>query len=226
LRWQLAGLHRSPRASMWAAYERERSHYQASDLDHKRKTIARWLRSISPSWVADLGCNKGEFSLIAADIASSGVVAIDSDMPVIEHLRTHLSLGERKPVYTVCATLDDLSPGRGWMGREYRSLVQRLGSQADVAMALALIHHLAIGCSIQLNEVAYLLAACTRRHLIVEFLDHQDPMVQELLNNRDRVDGVSFGLEAQRRAFQERFSTIEEVLLEGSSRRLALLEKL
>jgi hypothetical protein len=112
------------------------------------------------------------------------------------------------------------------MGQEYRGLVQRLGAQADVTMALALIHHLAIGCSIPLKEVAELLAECTRRHLIVEYLDHQDPMVQELLSNRDRVDGISFAMEAQRDALQEHFRTLEEVPLVGSLRRLALLEKL
>jgi hypothetical protein len=224
LRWQLAGLHRAPRASMWATYEQTRSHYQTSGLEHKREIVARWLSGVSPSWVADLGCNRGEFSLIAVDIASSGVIAVDADMPAIERLRTRLT--GNTPIYTVCAGLDDLSPGRGWMGQEYRGLVQRLGAQADVTMALALIHHLAIGCSIPLKEVAELLAECTRRHLIVEYLDHQDPMVQELLSNRDRVDGISFAMEAQRDALQEHFRTLEEVPLVGSLRRLALLEKL
>jgi hypothetical protein len=112
------------------------------------------------------------------------------------------------------------------MGREYRGLPQRLGTQADVTMALALIHHLAIGRSIPLPEVAELMAAATRRHLIVEYVEPQDPMVQELLVSRDRADGAGFTLEAQRRAFETRFRTIEEVALEGSPRRLALLEKL
>lgn len=224
LRWQLAGLHRAPRFSMWAAYEQTRSHYQETGLERKRDIVTRWLSSVSPSWVADLGCNRGEFSLIASEIASKGVIAVDADMPAIERLRARLT--GNTPVYTVCADLDDLSAGRGWMGREYRGLVQRLGAQADVTMALALIHHLAIGRSIPLKEVAELLAECTRRHLIVEYIHHQDPMVQELLSNRDRVDGISFAVEAQRHAFHERFRTLEEVPLEGSFRRLALLEKL
>ncbi|KQY82824.1 class I SAM-dependent methyltransferase [Pelomonas sp. Root1444] len=224
LRWQLAGLHRAPRASMWAAYEQTRSHYPAVDLARKRAIVARWLSGVSPSWVADLGCNQGEYSLIAADVASAGVIAVDADMPAIEHLRTRITAAT--PIYTVCTGLDDLPTGRGWMGREYRGLVQRLGAQADVTMALALIHHLAIGRSIPMSEVAALMAASTRRHLIVEYLEPQDPMVQELLTNRDRADGAGFTLEAQRHAFEERFRTVEEIALEGSSRRLALLEKL
>jgi SAM-dependent methyltransferase len=224
LRWQLAGLRRAPRASMWASYETTRSHYQATGLERKREIVARWLSGAAPTWVADLGCNQGEFSLIAAGIARAGVIAVDADMPAIEHLRTRLTADT--PIYTVCAGLDDLPAGRGWMGREYRGLPQRLGAQADVTMALALIHHLAIGRSIPLPEVAELMAAATRRHLIVEYVEPQDPMVQELLVSRDRADGAGFTLEAQRRAFETRFRTIEEVALEGSPRRLALLEKL
>jgi SAM-dependent methyltransferase len=224
LRWQLAGLHRAPRVSMWASYEQTRCHYQASSLEHKRQIIARWLSGMSPSWVADLGCNQGEFSLIAADIAKTGVIAVDADVPAIEHLRTRLR--PAMPIYTVCANLDDLPAGRGWMGQEYRGLVHRLGAQADVVMALALIHHLAIGRSIPLHEVAALMAASTRHHLIVEYVESQDPMVQELLTSRDRADGAGFTLEAQRLAFEQHFRTVDEVALEGSSRRLALLEKL
>lgn len=223
LRWQLAGLHRAPRASMWASYEQARTHYLAIGLERKREIVARWLSGVSPSWVADLGCNQGEFSLIAADIACSGVIAVDADMPAIEHLRTRLTAAT--PIYTVCASLDDLPAGRGWMGREYHGLIERLGLQADITMALALIHHLAIGRSIPLPEISAMLAESTRRHLIVEYLEPQDPMVQELLRSRDRMNGADFTLQAQRHAFEKHFRTVEEVSLEGSPRHLALLEK-
>lgn len=223
LRWQLAGLHRPPRASTWAKYEQTRSHYQTTSLKSKREIVGRWLSNVAPSWVADLGCNQGEFSLIAAGIASAGVIAVDADMPTIEHLRMRLTA--KTSIYTVCANLDDLPAGRGWMGREYSGLIQRLGSQADVTMALALIHHLAIGRSIPLQEISFMLAESTRRYLIVEYLEPQDPMVRELLRNRDRLNAADYTLEAQRHAFEQHFRTIEEVPLAGSPRHLALLEK-
>ena len=222
LRWQLAGLYRAPRASMWSAYEHTRNHYQYTGLQQKREIVARWLGSIAPSWVADLGCNQGEFSLIAEKIATSGVIAVDSDMPSIENLRIRLTVGMR--IYTVFAGLDDLPSGRGWMGHEYHGLPQRLGTNADVTMALALIHHLAIGKSIPLTQVASLMAACTQRYLIVEYLDVLDPMVIELASNRDRTDGADFTIEAQRLAFGLYFRSLEEISLKGTKRTLALLE--
>jgi SAM-dependent methyltransferase len=223
LRWQLSGLNRPPRLSMWAGYENTRGHYQSIALDRKREVITRWLSNLAPAWVVDLGCNQGEFSFIAASIAASGVIAVDSDVPAIEHLRTRLT--PDIPIYTICAALDDLHSGRGWMGREYPGLLHRLGAQADVTLALALIHHLAIGRSIPLNEVAKLMAESTLRYLIVEYLDHQDPMVQELLRNRDRADDAGFTLDFQRHSFEQYFRTVEELAINGSSRRLALLEK-
>jgi SAM-dependent methyltransferase len=223
LRWQLSGLGQSPRLSAWASYERTRNHYQPISLECKRGIVARWLSEIEPTWVADLGCNQGEFSQIAARIATAGVIAVDADMSAIQCLCAKLTSGV--PIYTVCAELDDLSGGRGWMGREYHGLMQRLGAQADVTMALALVHHLAIGRSIPLAEVAALMSASTRRYLIVEYLENQDPMVRELLIYRDRADDSGFTLAAQRHAFEKHFHTVHEIAIDGSTRRLALLEK-
>ncbi len=224
LRWQLSALEQAPRISEWASYEETRDHYSEISLEFKRDIVARWLSFAAPHWVADLGCNRGEFSLVAAGIATVGVIAVDADMAAIGRLRAKLT--NETSIYTVCANLDDLPRGRGWMGKEYPGLLERISAQADVAMALALVHHLVIGRSIPLTEVAELMAASTRRYLIVEYLEADDPMVQALLLSRDRIDDTGFTLEDQRRAFGQRFQTIEEIVLEGSSRRLALLEKL
>ncbi len=223
LRWQLSGLEQVPRISEWASYEQTRNHYSMISLECKRETVARWLSFTEPKWVADLGCNQGEFSFVAAGIAAAGVISVDADMAAIVRLRAKLTADT--PIYTICADLDDLPRGRGWMGSEYPGLLERLGAQADVTMALALVHHLVIGRSIPLTEVAALMAASTRRYLIVEYLEADDPMVQALLLSRDRTDDVGFTLGSQRRAFEKHFQTIEEVVLKGSSRRLALLEK-
>ncbi len=222
LRWQLSSMKRTARASAWADYEATRSHYQPSALEKKREVIGRWLERTQSDWVADLGCNQGEFSLIAARTAK-GVIAIDSDPASIQQLRKRLSANT--PIHTACAALDDLPNGRGWRGEEYAGLVARIRGVAATVMALALIHHLAIGRSIPLAEVAQLMSDCTRRFLAVEYVDPGDAMVVELLRARDRQDASAFSLQAQRAAFASRFRTIEELQIEGSTRWLALLEK-
>jgi hypothetical protein len=222
LRWQLAGLHHEPHLSMWSTYEQTRSHYKTVALDAKREIVSGWLEKIEPNWVADLGCNQGEFSFIAASIAKSGVIAVDADIPAIARLRNRLT--SKSKIYTVCAGLDDISKGRGWMGQEYGGLIKRLGAQADATLALALIHHLAIGKSVSLSQIALLMSVCTKRYLIVEFIDRFDPMVVELASNRDRTENIFFTIEAQREAFSQYFLIHKEIAILGTKRTLALLE--
>jgi SAM-dependent methyltransferase len=222
LRWQLSGLKRPLLPSTWVDYEATRTHYTDQAVSQKRNAVDRWIRQVRPGWVADLGCNQGEFSLLAAEVAK-GVIAVDADYSSIEGLQARLET--RHNIHTVCAMLDDLDAGRGWLGGEYKGLIPRIHECADLVMALALTHHLAIGRGVPLPEVAKLMSACTRRYLIVEMIEPQDPMIQDLLANRSRTDSASFSLDAQRSAFAAHFRCLEEIILAGSARRLALMEK-
>jgi ribosomal protein L11 methylase PrmA len=76
------------------------------------------------------------------------------------------------------------SPGSGFMGTERESLLQR--GPADVVMALAVIHHLAIGRNLPLPRVAELLAAAGK-HVIIEFVPKSDSKVKILLASRRDV---------------------------------------
>src|SRR5690606_40380619 len=78
----------------------------------------------------------------------------------------------------------DPSPGQGWAGRERLPLDQRL--QADVVMALAVVHHIVIGGNVPLREFAQQLFRHGDR-LIVEFVPKSDPMVQGLLRGREDI---------------------------------------
>jgi hypothetical protein len=95
---------------------------------------------------------------------------------------------------------------------------------SDVVMMLALIHHLAIGESIPMDEVAALAARTTRRFAIVETMAPNDPMVRGLLDQRSR-DASDFSVERQIAAFDAQFQTLEVLQLPGTARQLRLLEK-
>ena len=83
-------------------------------------------------------------------------MAWDGDAAAVErHYRALQSRGDA----TVLPLLVDLanpSPAIGWGLRERRSFVER--SDADVVMALALVHHLAIGRNVPLSRIAAFLA--------------------------------------------------------------------
>ena len=76
-----------------------------------------------------------------------------------------------------------------------------------------------------LELVARFAATCTRRWLVVEWLEPSDPQVQQLCAQRRREPN-EFALEVQRKAFMGAgFALRQEVTLPGGQRILALLEK-
>jgi len=227
LTWMLEGV--KPRSAgapspdaPWAGYVDQRAHYDSQNLVTKRVTVDQWLRLAAPAWVADLGCNTGEFSRIAAE-QGANVVAIDADHDCIDRL--FRSAGAASRLHCVVATLDDLGNGRGWAGGEFSGLAQRMTQHFDLVMMLALIHHLAIGASIPLPDVARFAARCTRDWVIVEFIDVADPQLASLCAQRQR-EPADFGIDRQRAAFVEAGFVLEaEVTLAPAHRVLALLRK-
>ena len=224
LDWMLAGV-RPPTVATgddrgWAAYVEDRSHYLTSSLQDKRFTVATWIDQIAPSWVADFGCNTGEFSDIALERGAE-VVAIDADHDAIDRLYRRRRHEPR--LHPLIANFDDLSNGRGWAGTEQTGLPQRLAQKFDLVMMLALVHHLAIAAAIPLRAIAEFAAHCTRRWLIVELMEESDPQLRLLCAQRQRSP-AEFSLSRQLAAFKDIGFTVEsQVPLQSTSRTLMLM---
>ncbi|SHL95376.1 class I SAM-dependent methyltransferase [Rhizobacter sp. OV335] len=226
LEWMLAGVAPRPlrdaAAAGWAGYEQDRPHYGGDSLQRKRATVADWLSRVAPAWVLDMGCNTGEFSRMAVQHGAQ-VVALDADHDSIERLYRETPAGTR--LYPLVARLDDIGAGRGWAGGEHPGLAQRLAGRFDLVMMLALVHHLAIGAAVPLEEVARFAAGCTRDALIVELIDASDPQLVSLCNQRQRRP-EEFSVDRQRAAFRAAGLRIEaEVDLAPAGRTLALLRR-
>jgi hypothetical protein len=80
--------------------------------------------------------------------------------------------------------LTNPSARMGWANNETMSLEDR--APADLILALALIHHLAIPNNIPVDRIAKWLSILTK-HLIIEFVPKSDPMVQKLLSHREDI---------------------------------------
>ncbi|MEH6547671.1 MAG: hypothetical protein V7701_14640, partial [Sneathiella sp.] len=76
------------------------------------------------------------------------------------------------------------SPSQGWNETERRSLSQR--KNADAIVALAFIHHIAIGRNIPLENVIRWLVSLAPEG-IIEFVPKNDPMVRQLLKLREDI---------------------------------------
>ncbi|MBZ8140422.1 hypothetical protein CLD22_10990 [Rubrivivax gelatinosus] len=224
LRWMLDGVRpvQGDGATTWSDYEGQRAHYADASIGVKRRQVDEWLGRICPQWVADFGCNAGEFSLIA-HARGARVVAVDSDHGALSRL--YVRLEGRRGVHPVLATLDDIGAGRGWAGAEVPGLSERLAGRFDVVMMLALVHHLAIGAAVRLKSIAKFAHDCSRGWVIVEWLDSDDPLLCRLCEERRR-DPKEFSVLRQRRAFMDAGFAIEaEQAVPETSRTLALLRK-
>jgi ribosomal protein L11 methylase PrmA len=224
LRRTVAGLDWTPAGTEWADYDQgagtdDRTRAMASAKDD---IVRSMLVDAGGSVVWDLGANVGRHSAIAAELGRR-VVSWDADPAAVErHYRALRSAGSSDRVLPLLADLADPTPSAGWALRERRSMLDR--ADADVALALALIHHLAIGRNVPLPRIADLFASLAPG-LIVEWVGRDDPMVARLLATREDVfrdyDDAGF-----RAAFGRRFRVAEERALPGSGRVLFRMERL
>lgn len=212
LRWEPSG--------HWVRYGCETS-YSAAGAASKRAIVERMLDVSAAQVVWDLGANVGTYSTVAAG-ADRRVIAFDQDASSVEHHWRNLSSEARASVLPLVMDLSNPSPALGWALEERRSLVER--GPADVILALALVHHLAIGNNVPLDRVASFLVRLGQR-AIVEFVPKEDPMTQHLLVVRKDIF-PDYTLDGFRAAFGRSFRILEETPIEDSRRTLFLLEAL
>jgi cyclopropane fatty-acyl-phospholipid synthase-like methyltransferase len=207
LTWQPAG-------TEWAKYY-DATNYSDQAFAEKQRLVAESLKQINPATVWDLGANTGLFSQIAAR-QGARTIAFDIDPAAVE--RNYLDCRKRgeQNVLPLVLDLTNPSPGIGWQHQERRSLVER--GPADAILALALLHHLAIGNNLPFAQIADFLAR-VGQSLVIEFIPKQDSQVQRLLASREDIfpDYTPEHFEA---AFAERFQCHGRVRIGDSQRTL------
>jgi ribosomal protein L11 methylase PrmA len=172
----------TPGGTEWADYEATHG-YDATAQTAKRTIVERYLQRARPALVFDLGANTGDYSRLAR-AAGAQVVAIDGDPSAVERAYRRLRLEKEIGILPLWIDLTNPSPAQGWGHREWPSLEAR--GPADVVLALALVHHLAIGNNVPLPDLARFLSRLGRQ-IIIEWVPKEDPQVQRLLVSRKDV---------------------------------------
>jgi hypothetical protein len=167
----------------WRDYYEEAGHYSDAAADHKKEIVSRFLDEAGGRSVWDLGGNVGVFSRVGAEKGRS-VVCFDVDPGCVEANYRKVKQDGDTHVLPLLSDLRNPVPALGWANRERAAFAER--GPADVAMALALIHHLAIGNNVPLDMVAEFFSELGNK-LIIEFVPKSDPMVQTLLANREDI---------------------------------------
>jgi ribosomal protein L11 methylase PrmA len=206
-----------PRGTEWAEYYRE-TNYSDAATSRKLGLVGEFLDEVGPRTVWDLGANTGRYSRLASDRGAS-TVAFDIDPACVElHHREVVEKGLRN-ILPLCLDLTNPSPGLGWDHDERSSLLQR--GPVDLAMALALVHHLAISANVPLGRIASFLRKVSPA-LIIEFVPKGDSQVQRLLASREDIfdDYTRAGFEA---AFADAFTIDRSEPIVESERTLYLM---
>ena len=204
----------------WGSYEEEADHYSARAVRAKEEAVGSLIGEVHPKTVWDLGANVGRFSRLAS---SRGIqtVAFDLDPSCVETAYRRTRTEADPDLLPLVLDLANPSPAIGWANEERSTLAER--GPADLSLALALIHHLAIGNNVPLPRLARFLAEISRR-AIVEFVPKQDEKVALLLRNRDDVF-PDYTVEGFERAVTSVFEIERRLPIDDSARVLYLLRR-
>ncbi|MGE5192914.1 MAG: methyltransferase [Deltaproteobacteria bacterium] len=208
----------SPSESTWSTYAGNNT-YSEGDRRRKAAFVREAVASRPPDLVWDLGCNTGEYSLIAAEHARY-VVAMDADHLAVERLYQFLKSPSRPAaagtILPLVSNVADPAPNLGWRGAERKSLEAR--GRPDLTLCLALVHHLVIDAGIPLHDLLAWLAGLGT-DLVIEFVAKGDSMVEALLRNR-RDACADYGQEHFEQCLNEFFDVARSEALESGTRTL------
>lgn len=220
LRDWIAGLQPAGAAgSVWSEYA-DANTYAESEYAEKRTVIAAFCEKRKPAMLWDIGCNSGDFAATALEAGAHFVVGFDAD---------HKALGKaferakanRLAFVPLYQDLANPSPSQGWSERERHSLQNRRGAEA--LLALAIVHHLAIGRNVPLPDVIRWLVGLAP-HGVIEFVPKSDPTVQTMLMIRDDIFG-GYTEEAFSNALQQAAAVVECRTISSTGRKLYTYDK-
>ncbi|HZP01419.1 MAG TPA: SAM-dependent methyltransferase [Terriglobia bacterium] len=220
LRSCIEGLKSPFSRSNWTDYYDTAAQYSSEALARKQGYVVQFLAQARPTIVWDLGANTGMFSRLAA---SQGIytVALDADHGCVERVYQDAAKSQDRNILPLRADINNPTPSLGWENRETMSLLDR--GPADAALALALVHHLAIGNNVPLFRIAEFFDRICRR-LLIEFVPKSDPQVQQMLSSRRDIF-PDYTVQTFECAFDRFFEITDSVLLPNSGRRLYCMKK-
>jgi hypothetical protein len=218
LRRTVEGLRYTP-SSHWADYVGATSYTETATAS-KGTIVREMLAAVEGRTAWDVGANIGVYSAMAAE-AGYRVIAYDQDAASVEEHWRRVRGDGNPAILPLVLDLANPSPAIGWGLGERRSFLER--GEPDVMLALALVHHLAIGNNVPLPGVARLFARMAP-WAIVEFVPKDDPMTRRLLAaRRDIFPGYS--VDGFREAFDGPFRLAREQRIEDSPRTLFHFER-
>ena len=200
--------------TVWQHYA-ENTTYDTVEQQAKKRFVADFCGKVKPKQLWDIGCNTGDYSEVALSSGAGQVIGFDFDQGALEraYARARAKSLNLLPLYQDGA---NPSPDQGWANLERKSVASRGG--ADAVVALAFEHHLAIGRNIPLDGVVDALVKLAPAG-IIEFVEKQDPTVQQLLALREDIF-PDYTREAFEKALKAKARIVKRETVSASGRTL------
>ena len=179
------------KGSAYSSYYEDKNEAFAAEPNaqwtNKQHGVHRALTTMKPRTVLDLGSNTGWFSMLAAKLGSS-VVAVDLDEASIDRLFAD-ARRENADILPLVANLVRPLPALNAKIFADEPSLSRIGDagplislpnerlKSEMVMALAIVHHLALGQSHPFDEIASILGGLATKYLCVEFVELNDEMI-------------------------------------------------
>jgi ribosomal protein L11 methylase PrmA len=208
----------TPRGTEWGNYY-DITNYSEAAFEHKKQLVDEWTKHIQPALAWDLGANNGVFSRVVSEVCPC-VISFDIDPAAVEQNYRQVKADKTENILPLLLDLTNPTPAIGWANQERDSLAAR--GPADMVLALAVLHHLAISNNVPLPQLADFFTV-TGKWLVIEFVPKPDSQVQKLLAARKDIfpNYTRAGFET---AFKEQFQIHEAVEIRESERILYLME--
>jgi ribosomal protein L11 methylase PrmA len=206
-------------ATVWRDYAATHS-YASDEVAAKKAFVAAMAASVKPRMLWDLGCNSGDYSKAALDAGAAYAVGFDFDQGALE---AAFARGVDEKLHLLPLVLDaaNPSPSQGWAETERKGLTAR--ASADAVLALAFVHHLAIGRNVPLDQlVGWLIDLAPTG--VIEFVPKADPMLQHMLRLREDIFD-DYSEEHFTAAVAARARIVRSVVVSASGRRLVWFDR-
>lgn len=182
LRDYVARLEAPTEKTVWSDYAGANS-YTGDEVAGKRAFVGEMVSAVMPKLLFDIGCNTGDYSEVAIESGAGTVIGFDFDYATLDRAFNRFA-ASGKPFLPLWLDAANPSPSQGWAQQERPGLKER--SRADALIALAFIHHIAIGRNIPLPMALDWLIGLAPAG-VIEFPSKDDPMVQRLLARRNDI---------------------------------------
>ncbi|MBN1866967.1 methyltransferase domain-containing protein [Candidatus Sumerlaeota bacterium] len=144
----------------------------------KFRNVCRLIETARPKTLLDVGCNRGWFSEMAAQLGAR-VVSLDVDEKSINALYRKVRQNPR-PILPLVMDSCKPTPAQG-LARSFPAATDRL--RAEMVLVLAVVHHLVFKRGLSFEAIARELAAFTERVLVVEFVPAEDEHVKRWMKD-------------------------------------------